>query len=316
MPIDPLHLNQLESSATGRAIDAVIKGQVVLDTFVDFTTDLVRNVVQTVVQSSMDQLQAYAELVANVSGTLADYEQRMFPDVDGESVKYINGYIKPNFGDVVNWTADVTQTGTTAVALDPTKIADFKQVFSGLVVNFKQNGASAVADHSIGDIITEVAATTTAPATATIIPADLFEFARAKIKRDIKASYDKLVMVLKIGMQKIVITDGKIYTKLTFHVGGADTDALQSSSTQVDYSARSSGWGVGLSGSIMRKAFGLGFNGGYSSSRSNSTLKVNVVNEQKSAVTTLDVDITGGVELRFRSDYFPSFDPTTVTVGP
>ncbi|MFV8755025.1 hypothetical protein ACNOYE_31125 [Nannocystaceae bacterium ST9] len=303
---NPLQASQFESAAMTAASKTL--GSPVFATFVDFTTDLVQNVVQTVIQSSIDQLQAYSEIVAKVSGTLADYEQRTFPNIDGEAEKYMNGYIKPNFGDP-SWTEDVTKNTNVQVGLAPNKTEEFKAMFSGLVVEFKITSEAAATKHIIDDIII------VSGDDRSVVPADLFHFARATIKRDIKSSYDQLLMILKLGMQKIVITDGKIYTKLTFHLSTTDTAEQQSIVTTTDYSYKSSNWNANLSGKLMKKAFGASAGFAYASSKAASTLEVSVVNAKTSSVSTMDIDIVGGVELKFRSDYFPSIDPSTIPLG-
>lgn len=290
----PLELNQLAQSGTGRALDAMLKGQEVLDTFVEFTSDLIRNVIETIISTSMEQLQAYAELVASVSGTVENYEQRTFPDIDGETAKYVNGYIKTNFGDS-SWTGEITANKAETLTISAAKIPDFKALFAGLIV----------AESTVESIIQNGA----------VKPSELFDFAKAKLKSEIKSSYDKLIMILKLGMQKIVITKGKIYTKMTFHVHGEDSDQQDVSNTVTDSLAKSSSWGASLSGRLRKKAYQVSASGYYNAKKSSSVVKVNVVNEKKSAVTTIDIDITGGVELEFKSDYFPSIDPPQLATG-
>ncbi|TKD01185.1 hypothetical protein [Polyangium fumosum] len=301
----PLELNKLEESATGRAIDAVLKGQAVLDTFVDFTSGLVRNVFGTIVDSTMEQLEAYTELVASVSGSLEAYEQRTFPNLEGNTgdvIKYIANFIRPTFGDA-GWTtfsrAGAVYTPDT-IKIDATKLADFKAHYAGVVVPVKFAGELSPIERTIYDnqVLT---ANNEMPAER------LYAFTLAKFRKELKASYDKLLTILKLGMQKLVITEGRIATKITFHVSASESDAQQSSSATTDYTVQASNIGGSLSGSVLKRA--LGFQLGGARTKQSTTLKVNVVNEQKTAVTTLDAEIMGEVELKFRSDYFPSFDP-------
>ncbi|MDC0749277.1 hypothetical protein [Polyangium mundeleinium] len=306
----PLELNKLEESATGRAIDAVLKGQAVLDNFVDFTSGLVRNVFGTLVDSTMEQLEAYAELVASVSGSLQQYEQRTFPNLErdtGDVIKYIANFVRPTFADT-SWTT-FSRSGAvytpTVIKIDAAKLEDFKAHYAGVVATVQVTGDSSAVEHTISDA--NVIEAGTMPA------ARLYAFTLAKFRKEIKASYDKLLILLKLGMQKLVITEGRIMTKMTFHVTASESDAQQSSSATTDYTVQTSHIGGRLSGSVLKRA--IGFQLGGSRTKQSSTIKVNVVNEQKTAVTTLDTDIMGAVELKFRSDYFPSFDPEA-PVGP
>jgi hypothetical protein len=307
----PLELNKLEESATGRAIDAVLKGQAVLDNFVDFTSGLVRNVFGTLVDSTMEQLEAYAELVASVSGSLQQYEQRTFPNLEGDTgdvIKYIANYVRPTFADA-SWTT-FSRAGAvyapTTIKIDAAKLADFKAHYAGVVATVQVTGDSSAVEHTISDA-NVIEAANTMPA------ARLYAFTLAKFRKELKASYDKLLILLKLGMQKLVITEGRIMTKMTFHVTASESDAQQSSSATTDYTVQTSHIGGNLSGSVLKRA--IGFQLGGSRTKQSTAIKVNVVNEQKTAVTTLDTDIMGAVELKFRSDYFPSFDPAA-PVGP
>ena len=81
---------------------------------------------------------------------------------------------------------------------------------------------------------------------------------------------DLLKTILKIGMQKVVVTNGEIRTKLTFHIDASD----DYSKTSNQYSNNSSGWGIGgglsgsgtgLVGKIFGASLGIGLSGGYSS---------------------------------------------------
>lgn len=293
-------INKLEDSATGRALQAAVQGSAVLDTFVDFTSDLIRNVFTTLVDTSMDQLEAYADLVAKVSGTVADFEARTIGDVTVAGDKFIDEVLLPQF--MLGYAAgDTIATVSDPVPLDATKVADFKVIFTGVTVS----------NQGIEGVIT---------ATPDITVANLKAFAQAKLKRDVQKSYDLLVTLLKLGMQKIVVTDGEIHTKLTFHVDAKDTDESSSSSTVNDTLNTSFNWGVSASRTATRslawkfisRSVASSISGSAGGARSQSVVKVNVANEKHTAQTSIGIDILGEVMVRFRSDFFPSFDPATV----
>ncbi|MGI6452404.1 MAG: hypothetical protein ACOX0E_02815 [Syntrophomonadaceae bacterium] len=66
--------------------------------FVDFTVDLVKGVYQVIVNASMEQLEAYAELVTKVSKSLQEYEDEVLgPDEKDKQAKAEN-YIKEVLG--------------------------------------------------------------------------------------------------------------------------------------------------------------------------------------------------------------------------
>ncbi len=331
--LDPLKINKLESSATGRALKAIDEFGSVSTTFVDFTTGLVRDIFRTLVDSSIEQLEAYAELVAKVSGSLADYEQRVVgtdAEFQARGLDYLKSVIVPSFSS--SPTGTVTMTGTfpsgtyspTTIGLDATKLANFKAAFAGVNADLG-HGPTAIDGASDPTAATPTPVITESGGTYSINTLDLHKFCIAKLKKEVKASYDRLVMILKMGMQKLVVTDGEIKTSLTFHVDASDSDSITSSQVEQDYSQKSTSWGVNggfggsrslsgkLAGNVISRSLGGSISGGVSSNSFKSRLKVNVMNEKKTAVTNTSVDITGGVTIHFKSDYFPSVDPAAVT---
>ncbi len=304
---DPITINKLQDSAAGRAIEAVKAASGTLDQFSEFTTSLVRDIFKTVITASIDQLEAYADLVSKVSLSLADYEAKIIgagADLDKRARSYADGVVLPVYGKLdgsgnppkITDASGALITVPDNVQLDITKLDDFKLVFDGITVTI------LAVQKTIADVLIDP---TTAPK---IKNQDLSDFCKARLKRDVKKSYDQLVTILKLGMQKIVVTEGEIRTSITFHVDSTDSDSKTSSDSTTDYEQRSRSFGAGLriGGTFGKITGSLAM--GYGSSRFNSKLKVNVVNESKTAVTNTSTDITGSVLLRFKSDYFPSFD--------
>jgi hypothetical protein len=209
------------------------------------------------------------------------------------------------------------------VDLDPTKKSDLVALFSGTNAVVKVAPGvgltPAVGEKATFDAVL-VENTTVTPPTLQINSANLHSFAVAKLKQDVKASYDKLVTLLKLGMQKIVVTDGRINTSLTFHVASTDSDSRDVSDTATSTSDRVRNWstGGGIASTFSGKLFGFalggrfGFSGTATGSSTQTSIQVHAVNEKSTAVTSLSFDITGALELHFRSDFFPSVDPATL----
>jgi hypothetical protein len=107
-------------------------------------------------------------------------------------------------------------------------------------------------------------------------------------------------------MQKVVVTNGEINTKLTFHVDA--TDAY--SRTADSYQTRSRGWGGSASSAIGGFASRI-----LSTATANATaaisgtrLNVAVVNEKSSSATNISIDIIGEVRIQFRTETFPAVE--------
>jgi hypothetical protein len=227
------------------------------------------------------------------------------------AIEYINTVVRPSFA--VSGQATVEEDGTpTPFAFDsePTKLDAAKAAFVGVIVVVGTD-EKVFADYLIG-------------ATTTMATPDLTTLCIAKLKQDVKGSYDKLATILKIGMQKLVITEGEVKTALTWHVDATDTDEIASQNVDQSFDQRAVNWNVSRVGtrssSLSGKLFGMTLGrtrgavttAGASGSRSRTQLKVLVVNEKKTAVTHLNVDITGSVMVRFKSETFPPFDPAAV----
>lgn len=319
---EALKINEFEKSATGRAFAALAQFDAVSNTFVDFTTSLVRDVFRTLVDSSIEQLEAYADLVAKVSGSLADFEVRMVGDTaefNKRGLSFFNDVVLPSFTSITTpYTSSDYSSFTPVgnVVFDLAKLTDVKAAFAGVSADYGAPGSpdlKAFEDKLVGANGDEMS------------PADLHKFCVAKLRADVKGSYDKLVMILKLGMQKLVVTDGEIKTSLTFHVDSKDTDELTRTQVEQDYTQKTLNWGVAggfggsrklsgkLSGNIISRSMGGSISGSIGGGSLKTSLKVNVMNEKKTAVTNAAVDITGGVTIHFKSDYFPSVDPSATT---
>ncbi|MEA2899660.1 MAG: hypothetical protein QOJ84_5275 [Bradyrhizobium sp.] len=316
MTIDTLRINKLEDAAIGRAISALSAFDSTQKSFVDFTTHLLHDVFKILLDATIEQLEAYADLVANVSGSLQRFEERMVgdqPAFEARAVTYINDVILPSFADPGFAGPVVAPSTPTSFKFDTTKLDSAKAAYAGVVV--VTGTAPNTAEKDFTAYLTSVNEMPTG---------DLITLSVAKLKQDVKGSYDKLVTILKIGMQKLVVTDGEVKTSLTWHLDATDTDELTSSDTSQTFDQRAVNWGVsrtsarssGISGKLfgmtLGRARGVVTTAGANGSRTRTELKVQVVNEKKTAVTNLNIDITGSVMVHFKSETFPPFDPATV----
>lgn len=317
MALSPLQINQYENAAISRANAQLGHFDATATSFVGFTTHLLHDVFEILLDSTIEQLEAYADLVANVSGSLAAYEVRMVGNdaaFKERAIQYINDVITPSFADPNSIGAVVVEgppeTFTPAsFAFDPSKIEAARTAFTGVIVTDPPPGGT------FDDLLGTGNTMTMANMVALVI---------AKLKQDVKASYDKLATILKIGMQKLVVTDGEVKTSLTWHVDATDTDEIASQNIDQSFDQRAVNWNVSrvatrstslagqLFGMTLGRARGAVTTAGAGGSRTRTELKVQVVNEKKTAVTHLNVDITESVTVRFKSETFPPFDPATV----
>lgn len=254
--------------------------------FVDFTVDLVKGVYEVIVKASMDQLKAYADFVTAISKSVAEYQKDIVGNSDEEQGKKADQYIAEVFGlqPADNYT------------LTPEQAEAVKSNLAGVTVKDGSGNDKAIQDFMTGD-------------PPSVSHADLRKFALQKVKKAAEDSYNLIKTILKLGMQKVVVTNGEIRTKLTFHVDAEDSYGKTKSNT----ASKASGWGIsggtsfnvgGMFGKLIGGAFGGSLSGGYSSRK----LSVSVVNERSSSATNVNVDIIGEVKIQFRTDSFPSIE--------
>jgi hypothetical protein len=255
--------------------------------FVDFTVDLVKGVYEVIVNASMEQLEAYAELVTKVSKSLEEYQDEVLGPDEAEKQEKAENYITEVLGFKKQDTYTLTDDQATAL----------REHLAGISVQEDEQ------NKGIDDYIT-VSGTS-----KEITHENLVKIVLEKLKKSTEHSYDLLKTILKIGMQKVVVTNGEIRTKLTFHLDASD----DYSKTSNQYSNNSSGWGIGgglsgsgtgLVGKIFGASLGIGLSGGYSSRK----LSVNVVNEKSTSATNVNVDILGEVRINFRTETFPAIE--------
>ncbi len=259
--------------------------------FVEFTTDLVKNVYEVIVDSAMDQMKAYAELVEEVSKPLATYQKEVtgielsktYSELlgDEESSVKIDSYIT----DVLKLTVGETDNN---ISLGESTM-DVSNHFGGVTIDNNQSIGSSITE-SNGDSIIE--------------KNDLRKFVIEKLKETTSESYNMLVTILKLGLQKVVVTDGNINTKLTFDVKALDSTSK--SSQKIDSSAKS--WGVSGGISARWGKVAANISGGYSSSK----ISVNVVNENSNSIINMNANIVGGVSINFKTETFPGYEPEII----
>lgn len=286
--------------------------------FVEFTTDLVKGVYRTIVEASMEQLSAYADFVSKIAKTEGEYETEVLGD-NTEQNKQAYDYVKTVLG-FSDTDIGVPPDDTNKLTLTDAQVTSLPQHFLGVTAKITVVPAEPVdpadptphddiQDYSIDHFILFITGTT---GQKQIKLSYLKAFVIAKLKKGVKESYDLIKTILKIGMQKVVVTNGEIHTKLTFHVDASDTYERTAS----EYNQKASNWGVrgGLSaskgfagtlrGATVSKLIGGSISGGYSSSK----LSVSVVNEKSTAATNITVDILGEVRIMFRTETFPSIE--------
>jgi hypothetical protein len=252
--------------------------------FTEFTSGLVSSTFETLTSVALTQLKAYSELVASTSKTLAEYKKDTFgTDPEGSDAgaeKVRNDWIQENLVDTgLLKPDDADLSNATPFTADAEDAPQLAQIFGDIKV-----GADDFVK-ALGSAPHKVTSET------------LHDFVGQKLAQTTQTEQDLLITILKIGMQKLVVTDGRIRTKLTFKVSATESRAEAGTSV----SSKSQNFSAGLA--FRKKALGA------SASYGRTQYTVNVVNESSYGVINVNAEIIGEVEIRFRTETFPQVDP-------
>lgn len=222
--------------------------------FPTFVADLIRGTFQAIVNASIQQMEAYGQLLRNVAMTV---DQFMAENISDNQAR---DWLTQQYPDHIT----VRREGEGAVAGMKAGADDRP------APNFRA-GLGLDSEVSLDDgTIEEV-----------LVPA-----ARRRLAQSRHRILSTMVLM---GINRIVITGGKIRATMNFHIDANDALARQRAS---DLDVR-----VAASGS-----FGFG---PWSASLSTSVAYVTSERSQSNSELNVAADLTSEVDLRFKSDYFP-----------
>jgi len=263
--------------------------------FPEFTTKLVTSTFDALISATVHQMEAYANLVKDLAKSLKDFQAENISD--GE----INKFLTDNYPDGVGGTSVSKnfEFKTIPVSGDkPEKKAYdiYEEIFNNLVENKLKNIwsteitkptiTSAPGDHATaGKYFSESQVTDIRNAAGRYLATNMVDQLRAMARE---------------GMARIVIDEGKILSKLTFHVASTDIDAKSKSDYHRDQAS-----------AYIRGRAGFGW-WGVKAGASYSSMNVKTVNERTYSKVTMDAEMIGQVEIHFHTDTFPP----VVTSGP
>lgn len=256
--------------------------------FVEFTAGLINGTFDAIIGATIKQMKAYAELVADLAKTLAQFQAENVSD------SQVNAHLAQRYpdgqGDTVvraNFTFPDTAANPDKGITAKTGNQKFQEVVAALILetsNLPQ--ASRLTRNSLGidETDTNIKQFTAAHIT-TIRTAIALSLASTMM--------DHLRAMAREGMARIVITNGEILSKLTFNVDATDEQTTQKNQYQSSsvgaYVRGSAGWGWG------RVSAGVSY----------SNLNVKTVNESSFDSVTMSAEIIGQVKIQFKTETFP-----------
>ena len=253
--------------------------------FPEFVGGLIKNVFQAIVDSSIQQMQAYGELLANVAKTVDQYARdnisennsrdwlaNKYPDALGVEIGNVSGELAEGSDGAPQQTAKLTTTGDNP-------------------------------EEALTKISQDLAHLMPRPVTDLSDPAEearLVQAARLEIARGRQQLLASMVM---LGINRIVVTDGLIHAKVIFDMRTSDTAARharasmvdqQKSSVKTDAKLSYGGWFSPWKGSM-----------GIHTSNEHTATVQSSVDDTSESKAEVKAKLSGEVRVNFKSDYFP-----------
>jgi hypothetical protein len=256
-PPPPPPAEEFNTRATG-AVAKITKDTLNAVAFPVFVADLLKGTFNAIVDASIKQMEAYGKLLANVAKTV---DQFMADNItDNQARDYLVNSYPEHFQVEVN----DGQPRVKARETDTPK-PDFERLLN------MPDGAS-LDDDSAEE-----------------------KFVPAARRRLAENRHQMLSTMVLMGINRIVITSGRIYAKLGFHIDAHDTGNVDTAS-QFDFQHSdefSAGGGLGslFGGPQLTSKTSIAY---VTSTKKGSTDAINV-----------STDLTAEVDLKFKSDYFP-----------
>ncbi|HTY38389.1 MAG TPA: hypothetical protein VMH23_14820 [Bacteroidota bacterium] len=293
----------MATPAVQNAIDSVAAINGISQSYVDFTTKLVTDVMNALVASSISQMRAYADLVSQLErglaafksqaatqqGTIAWMRSRVPESADQQNaaVVIVPKSLQQSSVDVIknlyaNKLASVLGAGT--YGMPKTDITSLTVTPTFDPTDFGALDGSTAKDYTANQLPAAVNG---------VIPIDLLSAVKTMMAGDAQDAYQQLDKLVQMGMMRVVITDGHILTKMSFEM--ETSDSSQHSASDV----------YGSSFAVSASA-GAGWGWGSASAKTSySNFKVKTANDHSQTSTDIHVAMMGEVLVNYRSDYFP-----------
>jgi len=221
--------------------------------FPTFVADLIRGTFNAIIDSNIRQMEAFGALLRNVGGTVDDFMNSNISDAQAKD------WLQSQYPEHLQ-----VQNGQLVPAPEPESGAERRP--PNLRRDLHLEGDVEIDESSIEEML---------------VPAARRRLAETRLQM--------LSTMVLMGVNRIVVTGGKIRATMGFHIDTTDR-MHQEHASDLDFRAQAAGsfgygpWSVSASTSLAY----------VSSSRSGSDSEINV-----------ETDLTGEVEIHFKSDYFP-----------
>ena len=229
--------------------------------FPTFVADLIKGTYFAIVQATFQQMEAFGRLLANVAQTV---DQFMVSNITENQARDYLVSAFPSHFEIDTSDQDGPKVRVRQPA--PDSKPDFKATL----------GLDEDADVSDDD------------AEEKLVPA-----ARRKLAQN---RHQMLAAMVMMGIQRIVVTSGRINAKMLFHIDAHDVGSASTASQFDSSTSVHAGYGGGLLGSIF---------GGPEGDVTSSVAFVSSTKKDAADAVNVTTDLTGEVDIKFKSDYLP-----------
>jgi len=250
--------------------------------FSKFVGGLIQNVFQAIVDSSIQQMRAYGELISNVAKTVDEFAR------DNISENNARDWLSDKYPDVlgieVGAGSGELAEDAPALAPQPTLVTKGDDPEAGL----KKVSADLGLEKSVTDISS---------------PEDETRLVLGARLQMAKGRQQLLASMVMLGINRIVVTDGHINAKVVFDMRAQDTAqrATRASFYDQQHDTSTSTLGVSYGGWFSP------VDASYSSTNTSDhmTTVSSAVDESSESKAEVKAKLSGEVRVNFKSDYFP-----------
>ena len=251
--------------------------------FPKFVSGLIQNVFQAIVDSSIQQMRAYGELLANVAKTVDQFAQ------DNITENNARDWLAGRFSDDLEISS---QSASGAFAEDSAAPAEQPKV------GVKEGVDADAALKKISDVLQlkEAVRDLEDPnEELRIVTAAKLQMARSR--------QQLLASMVMLGINRIVVTDGLIHAKVVFDMRASDRVKREARASSFDKESDResltaemgySSWFSPVSGSVKS-----------STEHEHMTTVESSVDDSSESKADVKAKLTGEVRVNFKSDYFP-----------
>jgi len=265
--------------------------------FPEFTAKLIDGVFTAIIAGTIKQMEAYADLIANLAKTVSTFQTENVTD------DMVNKFLIDNYPDGKGGTTVRTDYKFLIIPSSPENHPwdQYNSIYNSLIEKI------GLSDSDWTEL---VSGKPTKEADPTDEDKEDFFFKEQEVKKFRQGiarhlahtMIDQLQAMATQGMARIVIDQVKIYSSMTFKVQTTDIETASKAAVNTERVGAYVHTQVGFV-----KAWGVKAGATYGS------LSVRVANESSFSKVTMDATIIGGMELNGHTDYFPALPASSVS---